>query len=162
MSPIFVARALRCRDSGPHGPRGAEGVADTTSKRLEGVRPASAREKRPQQKIGDISRLGTVDGSVAKFGLIGELSARVEANRRACLRCRTVRWDRGHGMATGPSGRRRRLNRLPILPGPFASSSSLQPSLPERRVRRTVVAGPSAAKRRSTLSRSNRRAPSRR
>ena len=42
ISPIFVARAPRCRDSGPHGPRDAEGVADTTSKRLEGVRPASA------------------------------------------------------------------------------------------------------------------------
>ena len=42
ISPIFVARVPRCRDSGPHGPRDAEGVADTTSKRLEGVRPASA------------------------------------------------------------------------------------------------------------------------
>ena len=78
VSPIFVARAPRCRGSGPHGPRGAEGragtrrsaggassrragkpgmacpackrsrdcaakqVADTTSKRLEGVRPANA------------------------------------------------------------------------------------------------------------------------
>ena len=41
-SPIFVARAPRCRGSGPHGLKGAEGVVDTTSKRLEGVRPATA------------------------------------------------------------------------------------------------------------------------
>ena len=41
-SPIFVARAPSCRGSGPHGPQDAEGVVDTTSKRLEGVRPATA------------------------------------------------------------------------------------------------------------------------
>ena len=50
VSPMFVARAPRCRDRGPHGPkermRAAEGAADTgactLSKRLEGARPASA------------------------------------------------------------------------------------------------------------------------
>ena len=42
ISPMFVARAPRCRCRGPHGPKVAEGVVDTTSKRLEGVRPAMA------------------------------------------------------------------------------------------------------------------------
>ena len=41
VSPIFVARASRCRDSGAHGLKDAEGVADTTSKRRDGVRPAN-------------------------------------------------------------------------------------------------------------------------
>ena len=45
-SPTFVARASRRRGGGPHGPkermRAAEGVVDTTSKRLEGVRPVTA------------------------------------------------------------------------------------------------------------------------
>ena len=36
--PTFVARARRCRCDKAHGPNDAEGVADTTSKRLEGVR----------------------------------------------------------------------------------------------------------------------------
>ena len=41
-SPTFVARAPRCRGSGPHGPKDTEGVAYPTSKWLSGVRPASA------------------------------------------------------------------------------------------------------------------------
>ena len=40
-SPIFVMRAPKCRGSGPHAGRDAEGVAVTTSKRLERVRPAT-------------------------------------------------------------------------------------------------------------------------
>ena len=42
ISPTFVARAPRQCCGGPHGPKGAEGVADTTSKRLAGVRPVTA------------------------------------------------------------------------------------------------------------------------
>ena len=42
ISPTFVARASRRRCDGPHGPKDAEGVVDTTSKRLEGVRPVTA------------------------------------------------------------------------------------------------------------------------
>ena len=42
ISPAFVARALKRRCGGAHGPKGAEGIADTMSKRLEEVRPATA------------------------------------------------------------------------------------------------------------------------
>ena len=46
ISPTFVARAPRQCCGGPHGPnervRAGEGVADTTSKRLEGVRLVTA------------------------------------------------------------------------------------------------------------------------
>ena len=42
ISPIFVARAWRRRGGGPHGLKNAEGIADTMSKRLEGVRPVTA------------------------------------------------------------------------------------------------------------------------
>ncbi len=42
ISPAFVARAARRRCDRPHGPKDAEGVADTTSKRLEGVQPVTA------------------------------------------------------------------------------------------------------------------------
>ena len=45
-------------------------------------------------------------GQAAMFSIQG-------ADRRTCLRCRTVRADRGYGMATGPSGQRRCLSRLP-------------------------------------------------
>ena len=38
VSPTFVARVSRCRCDKAHGPKYAEGVVDTTSKRLEGVR----------------------------------------------------------------------------------------------------------------------------
>ena len=41
ISPAFVARALKRRCGGAHGPKG-EGIADTMSKRLEEVRPATA------------------------------------------------------------------------------------------------------------------------
>ena len=41
-SPTFVARASRCRCDKAHGPKDAEGVVDTTSKRLEGVRLVTA------------------------------------------------------------------------------------------------------------------------
>ena len=37
---VETSRCFHIR--GPHGPKGAEGVADTTSKRLEGVRPVTA------------------------------------------------------------------------------------------------------------------------
>ena len=42
ISPTFVARASRCRCDKAHGPKDAEGVADPTSKRLEGVRLVTA------------------------------------------------------------------------------------------------------------------------
>ena len=42
ISPPFVARASRCRCDGRHGPEHGEGVADTTSSRLQGVRPDTA------------------------------------------------------------------------------------------------------------------------
>ena len=41
-SPAFVARASRCRCGGSHGLNDAAGVVVTTSKRREGVRPATA------------------------------------------------------------------------------------------------------------------------
>ena len=45
----FVARASGCRCDVRHGPEDGEGVADTTSSRLEGVRPDTAsRYRRPQ------------------------------------------------------------------------------------------------------------------
>ena len=42
ISPPFVARASSCRCDGGHGPEDGEGVADTTSSRLQGVRPFTA------------------------------------------------------------------------------------------------------------------------
>ena len=42
MAPAFVARVLKRRCGGAHGPKDAEGIVDTMSKRLEGVRPATA------------------------------------------------------------------------------------------------------------------------
>ena len=42
MAPAFVARALKRRSGGAHGRKDAEGIVDTMSKRLEGVRPATA------------------------------------------------------------------------------------------------------------------------
>ncbi|MCY4428378.1 MAG: biotin synthase BioB [Halieaceae bacterium] len=42
ISPAFVARALKRRCGGAHGLKDAEGIADTMSKRLEEVRPATA------------------------------------------------------------------------------------------------------------------------
>ena len=42
MAPGFVARAPKRRCGGAHGQKGAEGIVDTMSKRLEGVRPATA------------------------------------------------------------------------------------------------------------------------
>ena len=42
ISPAFVARAWRCRCDKAHGPKDAEGVVDTTLKRLEGVRLVTA------------------------------------------------------------------------------------------------------------------------
>ncbi len=50
ISPPFVARASRCRCDGGHGPEDGEGVADTTSSRLEGVR------RRHSEQIGVRSR----------------------------------------------------------------------------------------------------------
>ena len=63
-SPIFVARARRCRCDKAHGPkermRAAEGVADPTSKRLEGVRLVTAsRSAAASQEIGDVSGLAS-------------------------------------------------------------------------------------------------------
>ncbi len=42
ISPPFVARASGCRCDGGHGPEDGEGAADTTSSRLQGVRPDTA------------------------------------------------------------------------------------------------------------------------
>ena len=42
MAPAFVARALQRRCGGAHGLKDAEGIVDTMSKRLEGVRRATA------------------------------------------------------------------------------------------------------------------------
>ena len=60
-SPMYVARAQRCRGSGSNGPRDAEGVAGTSacalSKRLKGVRPATARRSASaSQDIGELLR----------------------------------------------------------------------------------------------------------
>jgi hypothetical protein len=43
ISPPFVARASRCRCGGSHAVEDGAGVADTTSSRLERVRPVTAR-----------------------------------------------------------------------------------------------------------------------
>ena len=55
-------------------------------------------------------------------------SARRGEDRRACLRRRTVRSDRGHGAAAGPSGQRRIMRRPPVLLDHHTSSSGLQQS----------------------------------
>ena len=49
-------------------------------------------------------------------------------DRRACLRRRTVRSDRGHGAAAGPSGQRRIMRRPPVLLDHHTPSSGLQQS----------------------------------
>ena len=48
--------------------------------------------------------------------------------RRARLRLRTVRSDRGHGVATGPLGQRRSTRRTHCLPDHLTPSSGLQQS----------------------------------
>ena len=62
ISPTFVARARRCRCDKAHGPNDAEGVADTTSKRLEGVRLVTASRSASAAEVGEISGLETPNG----------------------------------------------------------------------------------------------------
>ena len=87
ISPIFVARAPRCHGSGSHGPRDAEGVADTTSKRLEGVRPATvSRLASASQEIGEILPLGEGrDHGRYGFRLAGHRRIRVCGSKKCSL-----------------------------------------------------------------------------
>ena len=71
ISPTFVARARRRRCDRAHGPKerllAAEGVADTTLKRLEGVRPVTASGSASAgQEVGEIAVL---DPSAAPQGV---------------------------------------------------------------------------------------------
>ena len=54
ISPPFVVRASRCRRDGGHGPEDGEGVALTTSSRLQGVRPDTASRDDPEE-VDDIA-----------------------------------------------------------------------------------------------------------
>ena len=51
-------------------------------------------------------------GQARMFSIQGGHRRRGE-DRRACLRCRTMRSDRGHDIATGPSGQRANIGRPP-------------------------------------------------
>ena len=70
---------------------------------------------------------GAAQGSGSGFRPPGRHHWRGE-DRRACLRRRTVRSDRGHGAAAGPSGQRRIMRRPPVLLDHHTPSSGLQQS----------------------------------
>ena len=48
-------------------------------------------------------------GQAGMFALQGGVVGEARTRRRACLRSRTLRSDRGHGVVTGPSGQRRNM-----------------------------------------------------
>ena len=70
---------------------------------------------------------GAAQGSGSGFRPPGRHHRRGE-DHRACLRRRTVRSDRGHGAAAGPSGQRRIMRRPPVLLDHHTPSSGLQQS----------------------------------